>query len=539
MGHQGSPIDIKASRADFYGAAATLLVLSLALKVLGIGQQALLAYLFGASNELDAFLVAVSLPMMAINILSSGSLSLAFVPLFSEYYTRGQHDEAWAAASIVGNVSLIVAVVLLAVGAAGAPAIARWLGPGFDVETSRLTAQLLILLLPTVALATLSAIVKSVLYFFRRFGIANFAYVLGTSIVLVMVVTLHRWLGVRAVAFGLVVSGIVALGFQLVVLRSVGPRYYPSLRVRQVGVKETSVLLLGMTLSIVALQLNLIIDRTFASTLGEGSVSILEYAADFDKLIVQTFAISAAIAIYPALSDLYSWAREQEFADRLASTITSAALAALPLAGFALVLRREIIGTVLERGQFGAAETEAVSRVLVQLIPALVAWSLLYTAVYALFARRKAALPTLVMVGMLGTNTVLDAWLAPSAGVPGIACATSIAAWIGSAVLWVLLLRQVPALDLRRLCREMIKIAIAAGAATVASWLVAGWMHGLLPGGVFTSRVAILVASAAAGGCVYVAAVWLMAIEEAREMARWAGEWIGGPLKLRRMVDQR
>ena len=76
----------KPGPADFYGAAAILLALSLMLKILGVMQQALLAYLFGASRALDAYLVSVSVPNVVINMLTAGSLSLVFVPLFSEYY---------------------------------------------------------------------------------------------------------------------------------------------------------------------------------------------------------------------------------------------------------------------------------------------------------------------------------------------------------------------------------------------------------------------------------------------------------------------
>jgi putative peptidoglycan lipid II flippase len=509
-------------RSDFYGAATTLLVLSLALKVLGIVQQALLAYLFGATSELDAFLVAVSVPMLAVNILASGSLSLAFVPLFSEYYTRGEQDKAWFAASVLANLSVGVALAILVAGALIAPAIARWLGPGFDVPTHRLTTALFIILLPTVALATLSAMVKSVLYFFRRFGAANSAYVVGSLVLLGTVVLLQRHIGVRAVAWGMVLSASVALGMQLVVLRGAKPRYHLSFDVRRVGVKQTGVLLLGMTLSIVALQLNLIVDRAFASQVGEGAVSILEYAADFDKLIVSTFALSAAAAIYPTLSDLFSWARVQEFADSLSATILTVALAVLPLAIVALVLRHEIIGVVLQRGRFGATETEAVAGVLVCLMPALVAWAFLYTALNAFFARRESFVPVAVMLGVLAGNIALDAWLGHGLGVRGLALATSITAWAGCTLLWALLFRRVPAIDLRRLAVELSKIAVGTGLAGTACWLVARGTQAALAGAGFGSQVATLALSAGSAGVVYMLAMWLLRVDEARRVSRWA-----------------
>ena len=71
-----------------------------------------------------------------------------------------------------------------------------------------------------------------------------------------------------------------------------------------------------------------------------------------------------------------SLARNQEFADKLAETIQTAALAVLPLAAVTLVLRREIVSVVLQRGNFGPTETNAVAQVLIYLMPALVAWAM-------------------------------------------------------------------------------------------------------------------------------------------------------------------
>lgn len=534
LAQRGSPLSVpdrhgqsaltRVGRSDFYGAAATLLVLSLALKILGVVQQALLAYLFGANGELDAFLVAVSMPMLAVSILSSGSLSLAFVPLFSEYHSRGEQDNAWLSASVVANWSIAVALIVLLVGTIGAPAIARWLGPGFDAPAQRLTTSLFVILLPTVGLATLSAMIKSVLYFFRRFGPPNLAYVIGSLLLLGTVLLLHRHIGVRAVAWGMVLSASVAVAIQLLVLRRVKPRYRFSFDVRLVGVRQTGLLLLGMTLSIVAMQLNLVVDRAFATRLGAGSVSILEYAADFDKLIVSTFALSAAAAIYPILADLFSWAREQEFADRLSATVQTVALAVLPLATVALVLRRQIIGVVLQRGEFGPAQTEAVAKVLICLMPALVAWAFMYTGLNAFFARRESSVPVAVMLGVLAVNAGLAAWLGPILGVPGLALGTSISAWAGNGVLWGVLFRQVTATRLRSLGIELAKISLAAVLSGFACWGVAWLVQGWLPADGLTGRATALALAGGAAAAAYAVALRLLGVDEARPLARWAAD---------------
>jgi putative peptidoglycan lipid II flippase len=511
------------SRADFYGAATILLILSLTLKALGVVQQALLAYLFGASGELDAYLVAVSVPNIVINMLTAGSLSLAFIPLFSEYYAKGNEDQAWHIASSLGNATVLIAVATIGAGALAADPIVTALAPGFDASTHGLAVSLLIVQLPMVGLASVSAMVKSVLYFFRRFFLPNLAYLFGSLALLGTVALLHRQLGVFAVAWGAVLGGAVALAVQLVALRGVQPRYRLMIDLREAGVWRTGGLMLGMTLAVVAVQVNIMVDRLFASYLPEGSVSVLEYAADFDKLIVSTFALSAATAAFPTLSDLAALGRRDEYAERLRSTLLTVAMTVLPLAAAALAVREPIIRVVLQRGRFGPEQTAAVAQALLYLMPALVAWALLYVALYAFFARREVWAPVAILAGGLGLNAALDALLGPVLGVPGLTLGTSVAAWTACLLIWGLLLRRIEGLELRSLGRDLLKIAAGAAAAALASGLVAAGTESRLGGGGLIAQGASLGLALGAGVLAYGAVVLALRLDEAQQLLRWIG----------------
>lgn len=528
----------KLGRADFYGATAILLTLSLTLKALGVVQQALLAYLFGTSRALDAYLVSVSVPNVVMNMLTAGSLSLAFVPLFSEFYARGDPDRAWRIASSLANTIVLLAVMVVGLGVLAASPIITLLAPGFDSPTHRLATTLLIILLPTVGLASASAMVKSVLYFFRRFFLPNLAYVLGSLALLGAVLLLQRRIGVYAVAWGTVLGGVVALAIQVVALRGVQPHYRPVLNLREAGLWRSGGLLLGMTLAVIAVQVNIMVDRFFASYLPAGSVSVLEYAADFDKLIVSTFALSAATAAFPALSDLAALGRRAEFAARLRTALTTVAMAILPLAAAALALRENIIRAVLQRGRFGPEQTAAVAETLLYLMPALVAWALLYVALYAFFARREVWPPVVILTGGLGLNAALDALLGPALGVPGLALGTSLAAWTTCSLLWGLLLRRVAGLEPGSLGRDLLKIVAGAAAAAPAGRLVAGLLESRLGGAGLLTHGVVLGLALAAAGAVYGAVVLALRLDEARRLLGWISGAVRDTLPLSRKLER-
>jgi putative peptidoglycan lipid II flippase len=295
------------------------------------------------------------------------------------------------------------------------------------------------------------------------------------------------------------------------------------LDLREAGVWRTGGLMLGMTLAVVAVQANIMVDRLFASYLPKGSVSVLEYAADFDKLIVSTFALSAATAAFPALSDLAALGRRGEYADRLRTTLLTVAMTVLPLAAAALAVREPIIRVVLQRGRFGPEQTAAVAEALLYLMPALVAWALLYVALYAFFARREVWWPVAILAGGLGLNAALDALLGPALGVPGLTLGTSLAGWTVCLLLWGLLLRRIEGLELGSLGRDLLKIAAGAAAAALACWLVAAGLESSLGSGGLVAQGTSLSLAVGAGALVYVGVVLTLGLDEAQQLLRWIG----------------
>src|SRR5919201_3124232 len=91
-----------ARRAGATGAA------TLASRILGLVRDQILAALFGAGNEMDAFIVAFRIPNLVRDLFAEGAMSSAFVPTFTRYLTRFGKDAAWRLGNNVINGLLIV-----------------------------------------------------------------------------------------------------------------------------------------------------------------------------------------------------------------------------------------------------------------------------------------------------------------------------------------------------------------------------------------------------------------------------------------------
>ena len=87
--------------------ALAISAITLLSQLLSAVVQVLIAALFGARVELDAYFAALTLPTYFSAVLLGG-LSYVFVPLFVEHRTTGSEEEAW---KITGNIVTLYLVV--------------------------------------------------------------------------------------------------------------------------------------------------------------------------------------------------------------------------------------------------------------------------------------------------------------------------------------------------------------------------------------------------------------------------------------------
>src|ERR1700749_5156493 len=89
---------------------------TLARRALGLVRDQVLAALFGAGNEMDAFIVSFRVPNLVRDLFAEGAMSAAFVPTFTRELTRGGKPAAWRLGSNVVNALLVITGALVAIG---------------------------------------------------------------------------------------------------------------------------------------------------------------------------------------------------------------------------------------------------------------------------------------------------------------------------------------------------------------------------------------------------------------------------------------
>ncbi|HET6846635.1 MAG TPA: lipid II flippase MurJ, partial [Anaerolineales bacterium] len=125
-------------------AAGLIGVATFSSRVLGFVRDMVLARLFGATPAADAFFVAYRIPNLLRELFAEGSMSSAFIPVFTEYHTLRTKREAWELASATFTTLLTLVTAVTLIGVVAAPGIVWLLAPGFHDHPDQLALTTLL-----------------------------------------------------------------------------------------------------------------------------------------------------------------------------------------------------------------------------------------------------------------------------------------------------------------------------------------------------------------------------------------------------------
>src|SRR5881275_841226 len=147
-------------RVQVVEAAGVIGAATLLSRILGFARDMVLARLFGAGLAADAFFVAYRIPNLLRELFAEGSMSAAFIPVFTEYHTLRAKRDAWELASAVFTTLLTVLTLVTMLGILAAPGIVWLLAPGFHGDPSKLavTTYLTRIMFPYLLFISLAAL---------------------------------------------------------------------------------------------------------------------------------------------------------------------------------------------------------------------------------------------------------------------------------------------------------------------------------------------------------------------------------------------
>lgn len=444
--------------------------------ILGFLRDVVIAGVFGAGAELDAYLVAQGL-MNLVLALIAGAMAKATVPvLAAQATTEGPSGRVSHTLSVVLTVTLLVLGLGSLVMALAADSVVTVLAPGFEGAQEDLAASLARIMLIATVLIAGTNLLAAAAQAHRQFFWSGVQGIPFNLIMIISAVWFGPRYGVVALAAGFVAGSAARLVCQLVPLRALKLRLRASLHVHDPGFRAIAILVPPLLLGSALGNVNTLVDRAVGSMAGEGTISALGYAWRLISLGETLLVASLLTALYPAFGAAAGARDLSEMRRLVGRGLATTATVLFPVCGFLLIGAGPLVALIFQRGSFGPGDTARTATAVLWYAPALLAlgWRELVTrASYALGDSRG---PVVVALIAMAVNVVGDLSLGLAFGIAGLAGSTSLSVIFAAAANTWLLHKRHNAVDLASLGgmvgRTAVAAAVATGAGGVINWLL-------------------------------------------------------------------
>ncbi len=374
--------------------------------ILGLIRDRLLSGYFGAGPELDVYFAAFRIPDFVYNIFILGGLIVAFLPLFSEYFSKDK-KECWEITNYVLNALLFFIIAISLILFILTPWLIKWIFPGFGPEHQKLVVPLTRLLFLSPIFFTISNLFSGILQFFNRFFIYSIAPILYNLGIIFGILFLAPYFGIFGVGTGVIIGAFLHLIVQIPSVIKCGFYYKFLFNLKHPVLKRISKLMAPRIFGVAAQQINLIVITGIASLISNGAISIFNFANNLQGLPIGIIGVSFAVAVFPTLSRAWAENQKKEFIKNFFSVFRQVLFLIIPISLVIFIFRQEIVNLILRTGQFGALEARLTAVCLGLFTFSLFAQSLIPLLVRGFFSLQDTKTPTLITFISVVLNIVL------------------------------------------------------------------------------------------------------------------------------------
>ena len=486
-------------------------------RIFGFIRDMVVAGIFGAGLVTDAFFVAFRIPNLLRRLLAEGSLTVSFVPVFTEYLKQRSREEALELANVVFTALSVILAIVSVAGVIFSPLIVTLIAPGFikSPDQYELTVLLTRFMFPYIFFISLVALCMGILNSLRHFAAPALSPVILNISMILATLSLRDFFAepIYALAVGVMIGGLLQLAMQWPFLIKMGVRLKPDFNFRHPGLKRIGLLMMPAAFGAAIYQINVFIGTILASLLPKGSVSYLYYADRIVELPLGVFAIAVGTAALPSFSDQVARGEFEDFKKTISFSMRLILFITVPATVALVALRIPILSVLFQRGAFDAASTIQTADALLYYTLGLWAFSLIRIIVSAFYSLQDTKAPMKAAIVALIVNVACSVVLMSPMKHGGLALATSIASAVNVIMLGIILKKRIGSYLNREFYRSLGKIT----AASLVMWGAIMLVEIVIPWkiiGPFDGRLFFLVASISVGLATFFVMSWLLKCSE-------------------------
>ena len=404
-------------------------------RLTGMLRDMALAYSFGTSASIAAFMVAFRFAHLLRRLFGEGALQSAFIPQFEDLRIQNE-QQAFQFFRDLGVALTLFLLVVIGISCSVLGAVLIW---GNVQPQNQEILFLTLLMLPSLLFICLYGLNASLLQCEKYYFVSSVAPVAFNVIWIVTVFCIGNLPSDQAM-IRLAIGVVIACIFQWLLTV---PQTYHSLKVH-CQIKSFSfsqliahVRLLGKPLvlgilGVAASQINNAIDSVFAHFAEPEGPALLWYAIRIQQLPLALFGISIASSILPPLSRALKGKRVEEYTHFLHDGIERTIFFILPVTVLFFAMGDSIVQLIYGRGHFDAASIAHTTHCLWAYAIGLLPSALVLILAPAYYAQSLYTLPAIISCLTLCCNMGLNSLFIMGFGwgAVSVAYATSCSAWL-------------------------------------------------------------------------------------------------------------
>lgn len=419
-------------------------------RVFGFVRDMLMARVLGAGLAADAFQLAFILPNTFRRLFAEGAFSVAFVPMYSRaLHGEGGEDAARKFADDVLAVFVWVLLAFSAVAMIAMPVIVWLLASDFAQVPGKfeLSVMLSRITFPYLMLISLVAMLSGLLNARSHFGPGAFAPVL-LNIVLISGIIVGWYLRgdsgndqivATALACSVTLAGVAQLVYLWWAARHTGVRLHIHVPRFTPEVKKLGMLILPATFGAGIYQISQFVDTFFATSLPQGSLTLLKYADRLNQMPLGIVGIALGTAILPMLARHIHTDNKREAQRLQTNAVSMALLLTLPAATALSICAPAFVTAFFVGGKMTPADGAVMADIVVALVAGLPAYVLVKVLQPAFFSREDTRTPVWIAATALLINIGINFYVVPRYGIVGLAAATAFTATLNVLILYTVL----------------------------------------------------------------------------------------------------
>ncbi|NMM63686.1 murein biosynthesis integral membrane protein MurJ [Clostridium sp. P21] len=475
-------------------------------KVLGFLREIILAYVYGASNISDAYLISQTIPITILSFVATG-IATSYIPMYSNIKKDKSIELADQFTNNIINFIFIICTVIMIIVLLFTTPLVKLFASGFDDKTLKMAVLFTKVSVVGIYFSGLTYVFSSYMSI-KKIFIAPALMGIPFNFFIIVSIFMSNKVNIIILPIGSVIAAVFQVLMLIPFLKKCGYKYSFVFNRKDEYLKKMIHLSIPVIIGVSVNQINVLVDRTIASLVTVGGISALSYGDRLIQFVNDILIQSLVTVIYPTMANMAAESNITALKKSVSKAISGINLLVVPITIGIMIFAEPLVRLVFGRGAFDSQAISKTSTAMFFYSIGIVGFGLREILARVFYSMQDTRTPMINAVIALVTNIILSITLSKFLGIGGLALANSISAICCMLLLFISFRKKVGPFGIKEIIVSLGKILCA----SLVMGMIVKFIYKLLLNSI--SGNLSLIVSIGTGALVYFAIIYFMKIDE-------------------------